>query len=1244
MKSIRLIIFYICLLLCSIIAISQENNDFKIGMYGFRYMPDTNNIGNECAYNYVIGGTHSQLNVLSEDGFNIVFDYIPCWWSLSKKFMRSYLNLIKKNNLQYMSNLSGFYKPTQANYYTDTSICEGMNVYDFNNGSSNCGARPSYNMLMDSVYFDNLYKDVIWGHQVCEEAAYRHLYASTNSMRQSEDDTNNTLYSEVPVDNISNAISHFKSKIDSVTSSQKLILMDAFHNGTVYDGMHDREIRVNKNDTNGFRKSLLTGDRFSYFQVDEYLRTIENKPDIYFEGSYIDLSFIHINDLKYDSTGHIKTYKDFHRNENYNNYFDTTYYEYYQHYLGGQVSMDWAYKYVNNVHKVVNIEYQTDSRKWKYSLCSDTNIQNGNFLWFEVYTSIIHNAKGIWFWDLNKALTPEEQLIWNNISPKDSSIYTREYFPAVYKNFVSPLARELRYLVNKNLISTDSTTYITSKTDKQDKYNLFRPYKCSISDMSALFSEFYNSDSSVNNHYNLRYSIRTNGIENLIIFTNPLLNTKCQTNIDLSEIAKQNDIIRNSKQCKLLFENFVPNDTTMIGSMYKTNRDYNNINLQDTTINDNYVQTITYDTFFSLAFGASDVHLLLFDSITNQYFDEKLDTTQLNYNNAAPLSQIQTDAFGKVYYIRNDLKFNYIDITNPLKQPEWLSGNIRTASYNSGFDIDKDNGILYYQDQSNRLNKINLYTNQSINISEDSNIDSNSRIFYHNNFIYCQRNNSYITRTDLSSGNTIIINSEIQSNKSIGFTIDKQNNELYFQAIDRCIYKINLNDLSMEKIYTSVPIKRNSNLHYDNNLYLIKEDNSIIHVLWQDTLGYHLDWLNSQAIVRDTTDFCVENNIVYYIGNNNLIYTIRNNQIDTLSPTMWVRGNKSTIFVDGENIFYRGIEGKIHKLQYRSKNFYHNLDLMIKDSPEDIGIEPNNNSEILFASNDIWIRNQMDGLTNQVTENPIYIPSQPVYVYVRIRNNSNYTSTGTERIRLSWTKAGADLLYPYTWNGSLTTSDNYPLGNIINEKTIPVISGGQEKIIVFEWLLPNPLHYNVDQWHYCLLAEILSKGEDTIHNFGQQQDTWIYVKNNNNVAWKNVTISNKQKTNSFISLYNARRRTYRGRLIFQSISEQGNISINDIANVILIPDSSLFENITRNIRTASGIRILNTEKRQLIITDRQASIEIDMLPNTLNLLEIVFDFNNKVSNKSKFRYNIILQNINRNIYSIGGEQYIIYNN
>src|SRR5690606_82155 len=94
------------------------------------------------------------------------------------------------------------------------------------------------------------------------------------------------------------------------------------------------------------------------------------------------------------------------------------------------------------------------------------------------------------------------------------------------------------------------------------------------------------------------------------------------------------------------------------------------------------------------------------------------------------------------------------------------------------------------------------------------------------------------------------------------------------------------------------------------------------------------------------------------------------------------------------------------------------LDLHIKDSPADLAGEPNFITPYMRNSEDIWLRVCPDnGIVHQ---NPDYSPSNiPNTVYVRVRNESCQANTGTEELKVYWSKAGTALQWDMHWNGSL---------------------------------------------------------------------------------------------------------------------------------------------------------------------------------------------------------------------------------
>jgi len=125
-------------------------------------------------------------------------------------------------------------------------------------------------------------------------------------------------------------------------------------------------------------------------------------------------------------------------------------------------------------------------------------------------------------------------------------------------------------------------------------------------------------------------------------------------------------------------------------------------------------------------------------------------------------------------------------------------------------------------------------------------------------------------------------------------------------------------------------------------------------------------------------------------------------------------------------------------------------DIWMKDCNADVGNEPNNecpltnhcastgcSTSIMWRSVDIWNRvtpdtNHDPSLiflhssppTTLPHQNPVYRPlidAQPNYLYIRVRNRGNQPTTGTERLRMYWSKAGTGLDWPADWVDNMDT-------------------------------------------------------------------------------------------------------------------------------------------------------------------------------------------------------------------------------
>ena len=181
-------------------------------------------------------------------------------------------------------------------------------------------------------------------------------------------------------------------------------------------------------------------------------------------------------------------------------------------------------------------------------------------------------------------------------------------------------------------------------------------------------------------------------------------------------------------------------------------------------------------------------------------------------------------------------------------------------------------------------------------------------------------------------------------------------------------------------------------------------------------------------------------------------------------------------------------------------------DLWMQDNADDTGVEPDPSPNPMWISDDIWVRNSADGLTNQDHQNPN--GEQINYVYVRVRNRGCAGSSALNgTLKLYWAKASSSLSWPAPWDGSITSPAT--MGGLIGSQAITV-SGGDTEIAQFSWTPPDPSDYaafGADRAHFCLLARIETA---TTSPFGmtspETSNLYANVQNNNNIVWKNITI------------------------------------------------------------------------------------------------------------------------------------------
>ena len=346
---------------------------------------------------------------------------------------------------------------------------------------------------------------------------------------------------------------------------------------------------------------------------------------------------------------------------------------------------------------------------------------------------------------------------------------------------------------------------------------------------------------------------------------------------------------------------------------------------------------------------------------------------------------------------------------------------------------------------------------------------------------------------------------------------------------------------------------------------------------------------------------------------------------------------------------------------------HNSLDLYIKDSPDDIGEEPNTiTGRRIWRSPDIWVRNRRDGIEEH--QNPVYNRNNNRnYVYVRIRNRSNIASTGGDKVKLYWRKAGTVSRWPESWDGT-TRQNGVLMGAPIGTIYIPALEPREEVVLSFPWEMPNPSDYSnissSQSWHFCLLARIVSE-DDPMTNEQEERYTSTNARKNNNIAWKNVTVvkasSRKRKCKKWdhcivkkgeaqsdirsfggtISVGNPfdEAKTFSIELIKEE-SETGK-AIFDEAEVSLEMNQTLYNAWKRGGKQSDLLNNTNDKKKKLVKGNHATLDNLRFAPNEMGTLNVSFNFLAKeFTDKSEFVYHVVQKEAETGEV-IGGETYVI---
>lgn len=306
------------------------------------------------------------------------------------------------------------------------------------------------------------------------------------------------------------------------------------------------------------------------------------------------------------------------------------------------------------------------------------------------------------------------------------------------------------------------------------------------------------------------------------------------------------------------------------------------------------------------------------------------------------------------------------------------------------------------------------------------------------------------------------------------------------------------------------------------------------------------------------------------------------------------------------------------------------VDLSIRDSDDDTCSEPNNNTQYMWNSSDIFVRNQNDGKFVPIHQNPTYDGINPNYIYVRVTNVGCKTSSGNDHVKVNWAKANTSLQYPEFWDGSII-QNGVALGGVVGTGIIPPLAPGQDVLVEIPWYIPNPHDYyfiNENPWHFCLLAEIIS--DDDPLSFPYTANPNYMVRNNNNLAWRNITVVDVAnfEIGAAIAVTNPNNTPQAIQLEFITEDTETGRAIYEDAEVGVKMDNVLFAAWQRGGRETTKFENTSDAKKKIVIGNEATLSNLQLNANEIGTLYISFNFlTKKVGDKSKYRYHVIQRNV-----------------
>ena len=290
------------------------------------------------------------------------------------------------------------------------------------------------------------------------------------------------------------------------------------------------------------------------------------------------------------------------------------------------------------------------------------------------------------------------------------------------------------------------------------------------------------------------------------------------------------------------------------------------------------------------------------------------------------------------------------------------------------------------------------------------------------------------------------------------------------------------------------------------------------------------------------------------------------------------------------------------------------VDSYIKDNLADIGTEPNNTTNILWNSPNIWLRNNADnGTTHQ---NAV---SGTNYVYVKVQNKGCVASDPKDRVEIYQTVN--------TWGLEGIYSD---IENL-NYMPIPVLQPGEEKIIMIP-ITPifNTGHSSlISSASINLIAQIVPLVETTTPVITLANYLTL-AKNNNNIAVKscfkvfpnnNVSAEAYRTINLPISNLNVAQ-NIKIELIEEKFDNEK--AMSEEAEIKLTLNEDLLDAFENSGSATTNLSIQNSDSDKLLTNEYAAINSVFVTNETKGAVNLKFNFlANEITSKTNYTYHLI---------------------